>query len=615
MTSTPTGAILTLLDLASRPLGLSAGIFFLYVLTFVFTFIGVDGLARRLWPEFPGWVGIVAFSMVLAAKAGNIGTNHLFEAILLDRLVASSLGWMALSLAIGGARRRAPWVAAALLGIASWVHPSLGLQLGMFLGVCWIAWSICSRGTGVTPASTFSGLIALGLALLPSILNMAGQGGQLFEGMPADEFLLWTAYVQSPQHMIPHLWRQQQWLAAGCYGVLSLLALMTWFRTWHEPKAVVSSEDPSLIDPKVGTNQARLRFGIAYAILLFGLLAATIGIEWVEDVRIILFQPFRMATLAQGLALLAISGRIVALWQRGDALGRVRAALLVIGLAGDWMLVIATLVECGSTLARRINRRMEPWALVLTLSWGLWFLSRHDTESGHVILAVSLGALAVGGLVNRRTNLAGRFADWNPARVGRALALSWTVPLAALVFPLLPASATTWGRPVSDWLLDRCRFTQTPREDLERLAVWCRNHTPPDARFVGPPGPKTFRLWSLRSLAFNRAGSPYHAAGLADWADRFRQHVDFNGNSAEFARAYLNDRQALERRYNALTSNELATLARRQGAGYVIANPDRIETRSGAMDLLRNEGEFAVFRVSERDPPQRAQRRREVRKY
>ena len=59
--------------------------------------------------------------------------------------------------------------------------------------------------------------------------------------------------------------------------------------------------------------------------------------------------------------------------------------------------------------------------------------------------------------------------------------------------------------------------------------VWCREHTPADARFIGPPGPKTFRLWSLRSLAFNRAGSPYHAAGLADWAARFRDHVGFDG--------------------------------------------------------------------------------------
>ncbi len=39
----------------------------------------------------------VAVGLVLAAKAGNIGTNHLFEAMVLDRLMAFALGWLALA--------------------------------------------------------------------------------------------------------------------------------------------------------------------------------------------------------------------------------------------------------------------------------------------------------------------------------------------------------------------------------------------------------------------------------------------------------------------------------------------------------------------------------------
>ena len=66
---------------------------------------------------------------------------------------------------------------------------------------------------------------------------------------------------------------------------------------------------------------------------------------------------------------------------------------------------------------------------------------------------------------------------------------------------------------VLEGLINRCRFIAVPGDDIERLAVWCREHTPRTARFIGPPGPKTFRLWSRRSVAFNRAASPYHAAG------------------------------------------------------------------------------------------------------
>ena len=54
-------------------------------------------------------------------------------------------------------------------------------------------------------------------------------------------------------------------------------------------------------------------------------------------------------------------------------------------------------------------------------------------------------------------------------------------------------------------------------------------------------------------MAFNRAGSPYHAEGLADWASRFRDHVAFRGSTAEFARTYLADRHTLEARYQAMS--------------------------------------------------------------
>src|SRR5207249_4899772 len=175
---------------------------------------------------------------------------------------------------------------------------------------------------------------------------------------------------------------------------------------------------------------------------------------------------------------------------------------------------------------------------------------------------------------------------------------AWAVPSAALVAPLLPGLDAGPGRRVAEALIERCRFGEVPVDDLERLAVWCRAHTPETARFIGPPGPKTFRLWSRRSLMFNRAGSPYHAEGLADWAERFRDHVGYRGTTAEFARAYLDDRQALERRYLARTHAELADLARRQGATHVLsAVPPTGKTpgRDDPLELLHVEGRYAVY--------------------
>src|SRR3954463_4735288 len=61
----PHRGALTLLDLASRPLGLSAGLAALFAATFALTCIGVDRLARAVWPERGPAVGVVAIALVL----------------------------------------------------------------------------------------------------------------------------------------------------------------------------------------------------------------------------------------------------------------------------------------------------------------------------------------------------------------------------------------------------------------------------------------------------------------------------------------------------------------------------------------------------------------------
>ena len=140
---------------------------------------------------------------------------------------------------------------------------------------------------------------------------------------------------------------------------------------------------------------------------------------------------------------------------------------------------------------------------------------------------------------------------WTPARLRAAFALAWAVPLASLLAAAVPLDCAASRHPLVRSLIGRCRFAAVPADDVERLALWCRDHTPATARFIGPPGPKTFRLWSLRPLAFNRAASPYHAAGLADWFARFQDHVGFHGSPEQFVRSYQADRHGFEARYQA----------------------------------------------------------------
>ena len=549
----PHAGYLAILDLGDRLVGLSATLALLYMGTFVATCTAVSRLARSCWPSAGPAVGWGAAGLVMLAKAGNIGTNHLFEPLLLDRLMGQAIGWWALAVAVERPGRGA-WAGPPLVLLAGFVHPSLGLQIGLLLGASWGFWMLRGPASGVSIRLGALGGLGVGLAMAPGAWFAATRGAVVTAGVPADALLRLAAYVQSPQHMIPHLWRGPQWLAWGSYFAL----------------AAVSARGDRV--------EARSRLNLMLVANLLGLAAAWWAIERAGDLRVTLFQPFRLATTARALALVLVSGRLVGLWRRGDDYGRARVGLIAAGLLGDWPMVAATVAEVAATLGRR------RWIWIVAAALGLEFLRRHDEQVGPLaMIAAMAAAVALGRLADRLS------AGWTPRRVRLAVAASWALPFASLMANVAPLPAR-WARP----LVARGRVAEIPVDDVETLGLWARRNTPTTARFVGPPGPKGFRLWSRRPLAFNRASSPYHAAGLADWASRFRDHVGFVGTDAAFVSAYLSDRQRLESGYERQTDAQLAALARRQGASHVLAAPGR----AGPLVELRREGRYAVYRVS-----------------
>ncbi len=128
-----------LLDSFSWPWGLATAVFLLYAMTCAVTAAGVDRLACAVWPNVGAGVGVAALGMFLLAQAGNIGTNHLFEPILYERLLGFGLGWVAIALLIvNPVRGGVP--AACALALASFIHPSVGLQLALTLGAACAVW-------------------------------------------------------------------------------------------------------------------------------------------------------------------------------------------------------------------------------------------------------------------------------------------------------------------------------------------------------------------------------------------------------------------------------------------------------------------------------------------
>jgi hypothetical protein len=293
-----------------------------------------------------------------------------------------------------------------------------------------------------------------------------------------------------------------------------------------------------------------------------------------------------------------------------------RAVLLAVSVTGDWLMVVVTLSELAVSLAEAVRSRLTTrtaWQAIDAgvfagmLALGLNFLGHHDTEYGHLPLlaAIGVGSLAgLPGILRAATDSAAQRWIWTRARRRAALALTWAAPAAALAAAAIPFDHALARSALVRGLISRCRFAAVPADDVERLALWCRNHTPSTARFIGPPGPKTFRLWSQRSLAFNRSSSPYHAAGLADWFARFQDHVGFRGDVRSFVHSYVANRHGFESRYDELSESKLAALALRQDASYVVAraaaqSQNRAATpqAESPLELLHVEGRYAVYRV------------------
>jgi hypothetical protein len=570
---------LSLLGAASRVVGLSAALAGLFALTFCLTCVGLDRLAQSIWPRSGPGVGLVAVVLVLLALAGNLGTNALFEPILVERLIALSLGWIGLAELVGGVPR-SWWSVTGLIGLATVIHPSVGLQLALLLGAALMGWAVVPSAA-MSPRRAMTAVGGLALALVPGQALVAGQSGFLFRGLPTEEYRLLVAAIQSPQHMLPHLWRWPQWAAFACYPALAFLAVVGWGLERREPWS---------------WNAPRVRFGVLLGLNLAGLAAAWLAIEVVQDVRVTVFQPFRMATVARGLMLVLIAGRAMALARGRATLSWCRLGLLLVGLTGDWTLIAATMAETAYSVAARFAPHWSWGAGGLAFAAGWSLAATHDTHSGHVALLLALlGGAGLGPLV------AWTFRQASVARLCRLTACAWVVPIAAALVAVVPTVRQALGQGRAEAVLSHCRFAEVPVGDLERLATWCREHTPQEARFIGPPGPKTFRLRSRRALAFNLAGSPYHAEGLADWAARYRDHIRFEGTTAGLAHLYHYARVPLERRYDEMSDEQRAALARRQGAEYVIAprSPEArpVDRGKGPLELLHVEGRYAIYRV------------------
>jgi hypothetical protein len=119
-----------------------------------------------------------------------------------------------------------------------------------------------------------------------------------------------------------------------------------------------------------------------------------------------------------------------------------------------------------------------------------------------------------------------------------------------------------------------------PTDSREYLTLcdWAREHTPPDAIFLVPPGEFAFRLRARRAIVVNFKAVPQLSRELLEWERRLKCVASLDDLRA-LPRGYGRTFAALNNRYRMLASSALIESARLFGARYIVTER-RIESLS-----------------------------------
>lgn len=539
-----------LLGLGSKTFGLSITLFLLQILTVAFCISAIWRIRKSLWPDLPEWSDWLLIAMFALLKAGNLGTNHLWEDHLLDRQMGFTLGWLALAEFLDAGPRKL-WTIPILIGSIALIHPGLGvLTFTLWSGVFLLGFRL-----GIVGLNSFTRMaVSLILSMIPWAVIYLPQARLMKLGVEKTEFWALATELQGPQHMRPIYWRESQWLAAGFLITMALVS-MRLYRSKCNPENCK-------------------KIAIWSGLIAFGLLLAVPLIEIFHILDVALAQPFRLATPLRGLCLIALLPHLIRLIQRKSLIGTARAFGLLFSLRFDWGFVVASAIELSmiatdfsvaSVISETVRIRIQ-WMLFLGAGfYGIYWLFQHDpAESESVLMGGYLTGFAISFLMNKiQSSSSWNFGDQafqrRASREFRLLIYAWALPMIAIVCGLCDPIGQF---KVAQMISTKWRIAETPLTDSERLGVWARRNIPEDAMVLIPPRDKSFRYWSRRSVVCNVAGSPYQAKALKEWALRLKKLAGKPDLSLiEFARQWPEKRVEFEMAFERLSAADWSALA------------------------------------------------------
>ena len=420
-----------------------------------------------------------------------------------------------------------PLLAASLAGVASLMQPLYGAETGV------VALAACGSGAFLNPGIprrerlrvllwTAAGFSLLGVATLTFWIVPVSSAARLPDG----ELIGIVAYFRSPHHYIPSTFPLRHYASFAAFFAGSALAWHIWRRTQGSRDAVV--------------------FAVPSLVVLLACLGGYLFVEVWPTRAWMTAQPFRL------LFIIKWQGFLVLGWLIGSALRAASAPTRILGL----LMLAAT------------GAAQPPMSFVGAAALSL----QHASASGSrakalipaavaclaVVFAYLFGVLSELILVSLGSGAAVLLASRSVRARDRAVV---AVASAAVVAGVFLNHATRWSQwdfiqPVLSW--------SDHHDDGADIARWSRQHTPPDALFLTPPGMPSFRLIAERAIVADFWAIPYVEPVMREWKQRLERCY---GETSRYGFSALDE---MDRRYRSRTDAELSEIAGVYSAAFAV---------------------------------------------
>lgn len=481
--------------------------------------------------------GAMSLSGFRLGSAANIYEWSLVPAILAMPLILGAV-W-------AGLRRRA-LLAAGLAGLASLLHPLLGLESACILWLTQILLLLLKHHRSGSLRSEWRELaIALGVIVLFASLNIFPYVGS--ERISTEQFIDIAARFRHPHHYLPSTFASEDYRNAGAFLLSAGLAWWAWRRNAKPHSEVV------------------LGIAMVVFVILLLCLGGYLFVEVIPTRIWTMAQTFRLLVLAKWLGWIVIMGVIARLISGSER--QFEGFVLLISLLTPLTMVFTHLswfLWDGLRGPLRFLRRLiDPGPLLLVVALLLVrFSPQVDATAIYVIAVLSAVLLRYWPRVLSYPLMLG----------GVSVVLILTLGFQRSA--LLVKSEQLLGRPVHPQIT-----LESLSGDAVEIARYAAEHTPAESIFLTPPGMGEFRYLAQRAIVVDFGAFPFQDLAMLEWKHRIDACYDFPDRTG------WDGLQEMKLKYRVIEDPEIRELRERYAIDYAVL--DR-RTETGYPVLVEN---------------------------